>query len=227
MARTVANREDWTSGDILDCCDDCESCFLVTVLPCIAFSENRRMLHGGDLQTRVDPCFVYCIIAYLTSGLGCCLYAYSTRTDIRTKYNLKEDPCNDCCVHLLCHCCAMCQEYRELKNRPLTLWPLPVAETREINSAALNAVTGQAFHQPIYNPQMYQSGFVQLSGPPIPPPQPLGHEPAVYNAPVGGMLQSQMYPPGPQVTTVPSDVRSSPGTPVQGQPLYYNRLGYK
>lgn len=221
MARTVGTHtEEWTSGDILDCCDDCESCFLVTVLPCIAFSENRRMLHGGDLQTRMDPCFIYCIIAYLTSGLGCCLYAYSTRTDIRNKYNLKEDPCNDCCVHFLCHCCAMCQEYRELKNRPLTLWPQPVTQTR-----AFDTVTGQVFQQPVFNPQIYQSGFVQLGGPPI-SPQPLGHEPAAYIA-VSGTPSSQSYPPSPQVTTVATDGTSSPVNAVQGQPLYYPGPVYK
>jgi hypothetical protein len=30
---------------------------------------------------------------------------------------LVESPCWDCCVHFFCLRCALCQEYRELKNR--------------------------------------------------------------------------------------------------------------
>jgi Cys-rich protein (TIGR01571 family) len=33
------------------------------------------------------------------------------------QYMLKENPCWDWCVHLFCLHCALCQEYRELKNR--------------------------------------------------------------------------------------------------------------
>ncbi|PWA34330.1 PLAC8 motif-containing protein [Artemisia annua] len=30
---------------------------------------------------------------------------------------LREQPCNDVFVHCCCEMCALCQEYRELKNR--------------------------------------------------------------------------------------------------------------
>lgn len=30
---------------------------------------------------------------------------------------LKEEPCGDCLLHCFCEACALCQEYRELKNR--------------------------------------------------------------------------------------------------------------
>lgn len=56
-------------------------------------------------------------------GLGCfglgCLYSYKFRNKLRSLYNLPEEPCSDCCVHNCCILCAICQEYRELKNRGL------------------------------------------------------------------------------------------------------------
>ncbi|KAA3466039.1 protein PLANT CADMIUM RESISTANCE 2-like [Gossypium australe] len=30
---------------------------------------------------------------------------------------LEEKPCNDCCLHFCCECCALCQEHRDLTNR--------------------------------------------------------------------------------------------------------------
>ena len=58
------------------------------------------------------------LIFYL---LNCCAYMYSCtyRTKLRALYSLPEEPCKDCCVHYFCVCCALCQEYRELKNRGL------------------------------------------------------------------------------------------------------------
>lgn len=51
-----------------------------------------------------------------TTGLGC-LYSCTYRSKLRGQYGLKEKPCGDCCVHMFCEACALCQEYRELKNR--------------------------------------------------------------------------------------------------------------
>ncbi|WRX19718.1 PLAC8 motif-containing protein - like 10 [Theobroma cacao] len=49
---------------------------------------------------------------------GCsCLYSCFYRSKLRGQYFLKESPCTDCCIHCCCEECALCQEYRELKNR--------------------------------------------------------------------------------------------------------------
>lgn len=45
----------------------------------------------------------------------CCCYSCFYRAKMRQQYALKKSPCNDCCVHFWCECCALCQEYRELK----------------------------------------------------------------------------------------------------------------
>lgn len=41
------------------------------------------------------------------------------REKIRRKFNLVEAPYSDCASHVLCPCCSLCQEYRELKARNL------------------------------------------------------------------------------------------------------------
>lgn len=41
------------------------------------------------------------------------------REKIRRKFNLVEAPYSDCATHVLCPCCSLCQEYRELKARNL------------------------------------------------------------------------------------------------------------
>ncbi|CAN6275926.1 unnamed protein product [Urochloa humidicola] len=52
----------------------------------------------------------------VATGLGC-LYSCCYRSKLRSQYALTETPCADCCVHLCCEACALCQEYRELKSR--------------------------------------------------------------------------------------------------------------
>ena len=53
----------------------------------------------------------------MTTGLGMGLYSCFYRYKLRKAYELAEKPCADCCVHLFCDPCALCQEYRELHNR--------------------------------------------------------------------------------------------------------------
>lgn len=54
------------------------------------------------------------------SGLAC-LYSCYYRSKMRAQYDLPEAPCMDCLVHFCCETCALCQEYRELKNRGFDL----------------------------------------------------------------------------------------------------------
>jgi hypothetical protein len=58
---------------------------------------------------------LYLALASVT-GMGC-LYSCCYRSRLRGQYGLKEKPCADCCLHWFCEPCALCQEYRELKNR--------------------------------------------------------------------------------------------------------------
>ncbi|KAK6146743.1 hypothetical protein DH2020_020612 [Rehmannia glutinosa] len=58
---------------------------------------------------------LYTLLACVT---GCpCFYSCFYRSKMRQQYLLHESPCGDCLVHCFCESCALCQEYRELKNR--------------------------------------------------------------------------------------------------------------
>ncbi|KAK1313622.1 Protein PLANT CADMIUM RESISTANCE 6 [Acorus calamus] len=48
-----------------------------------------------------------------------CLISCGYRTRLRAKYNLPKVPAPDWLTHFLCECCALCQEYRELRNHGL------------------------------------------------------------------------------------------------------------
>jgi len=61
-----------------------------------------------------------CCAFFWLHGLCCCVascLSFPSRAAIRAKYNLKADPCGDCCTHFFCLTCALCQESRELKAR--------------------------------------------------------------------------------------------------------------
>ncbi|RZC58267.1 hypothetical protein C5167_005563 [Papaver somniferum] len=58
---------------------------------------------------------LYALIGVLT---GCSwIYSCTYRTKFRQLYNLEGNGCTDCLTHFCCTSCALCQEYRELKNK--------------------------------------------------------------------------------------------------------------
>jgi hypothetical protein len=50
-----------------------------------------------------------------------CLYSCLYRSKLRAQYDLDEGECPDFLVHFCCEHLALCQEYRELKNRGFDL----------------------------------------------------------------------------------------------------------
>ncbi|XP_076904850.1 protein PLANT CADMIUM RESISTANCE 10-like [Bidens hawaiensis] len=124
----------WSSG-ICACFDDLESCFVGTLCPCYLFGKNAEFLGSN---TFMGSCTTHCIICGLVNAC-CCLasgglllgfpgcfaacYACGYRKALRTKYNLQEAPCGDFVTHLCCHMCAVCQEYREIRERSVDINP--------------------------------------------------------------------------------------------------------
>ncbi|PON86477.1 PLAC8 motif-containing protein [Trema orientale] len=102
----------WTTG-LCGCFEDTSSCMTTCCCPFITFGRNAEIIDRGR-----TTCASAGLIFYL---LNCCAFMYSCtyRTKLRGLYSLPEEPCKDCCVHYFCVCCALCQEYRELKNRGL------------------------------------------------------------------------------------------------------------
>ncbi|KAK1413642.1 hypothetical protein QVD17_35418 [Tagetes erecta] len=73
------------------------------------------------IRSDCRACFAHGLFySVVMALLSChCLYACSFRKQLRAKYGLPSEPCNDCCVHFCCHPCALCQEHTELKYRGL------------------------------------------------------------------------------------------------------------
>ncbi|XP_025014892.1 protein PLANT CADMIUM RESISTANCE 12 [Ricinus communis] len=102
----------WTSG-LCDCLDDPSVCFFTCFCPCITFGRIAEIVDRGNTS-----CQHACLISY---AMGFCawLYARTYRSKLRGHFSLPEAPCSDSLVHCFCCvcACALCQEYRELKNR--------------------------------------------------------------------------------------------------------------
>ncbi|KAK1404561.1 protein PLANT CADMIUM RESISTANCE 10 [Heracleum sosnowskyi] len=118
----------WSSG-ICACCDDMPSCCVGLICPCFLFGKNAEFLGSGTVS---GSCMTHLILwslvntvcCLLTEGVllglpGCLIacYACGYRRELRTKYNLQEAPCGDFVTHFFCHLCALCQEYREIRER--------------------------------------------------------------------------------------------------------------
>ncbi|XP_010525438.1 PREDICTED: protein PLANT CADMIUM RESISTANCE 10 [Tarenaya hassleriana] len=131
VAVSGCNSEDlkqWSSG-ICACFDDIQSCVIGLFCPCYIFGKNAEFLGSGTfagscLTHFIMWAFVNTICCLATDGMllglpGCLVscYACSYRRALRAKYNLQEAPCGDFVTHFFCHLCALCQEYRELRER--------------------------------------------------------------------------------------------------------------
>ncbi|XP_028774074.1 cell number regulator 2-like [Neltuma alba] len=82
--------------------------------PCVTFGQNAEVIDKGNTSCACAGITVYCL-----AHIGCaCLYTFTYRGKLRGLFTyLPERPCYDFCVHCFCNYCAICQEYRELKNR--------------------------------------------------------------------------------------------------------------
>ncbi|KAA8532535.1 hypothetical protein F0562_032649 [Nyssa sinensis] len=103
----------WSTG-LCGCFEDVPNCCITCWCPCISFGQIAEIVDKGSTSCGVSGS-LYALITWLT-GCGCC-YSCLYRSKMRNQYMLHESPCNDCLVHCFCEECALCQEYRELKNR--------------------------------------------------------------------------------------------------------------
>ncbi|CAN6235257.1 unnamed protein product [Urochloa humidicola] len=103
----------WSSG-LCDCFDDVGGCCLTFFCPCVTFGRIAGIVDQGATSCCASGALYFLLSA--ATGLGC-LYSCCYRSKLRSQYALTETPCADCCVHLCCEACALCQEYRELKSR--------------------------------------------------------------------------------------------------------------
>ncbi|KFK36044.1 hypothetical protein AALP_AA4G070600 [Arabis alpina] len=105
----------WTSG-LFDCMNDGENTLITCCFPFVTFGQIAEVIDEGATS---------CGTSGMLYGLICCLFAipcvYSCtfRAKLRSKFGLPDAPAPDWITHCFCEYCALCQEYRELKNRGL------------------------------------------------------------------------------------------------------------
>ncbi|XP_078182053.1 uncharacterized protein LOC144575695 [Carex rostrata] len=103
----------WTTG-LFDCAHDMENSIITFFCPCITFGQIAELTDRG-MTTCSSAGLIYGLLLYFT-GLHW-IYSWMYRTRMRAAYSLPEEPFHDCLVHAICDPCALCQEYREFKNR--------------------------------------------------------------------------------------------------------------
>ncbi|XP_004236941.1 protein PLANT CADMIUM RESISTANCE 2 [Solanum lycopersicum] len=113
MYRKKKNDVPWSTG-LCDCMSDPKNCCITLWCPCITFGQVAEIIDKGSNSCGVNGA-LYTIIICVTSCP--CIYSCFYRNKMRQQYLLKKSPCGDCLVHCFCEACALCQEYRELKNQ--------------------------------------------------------------------------------------------------------------
>ncbi|KAG8503524.1 hypothetical protein CXB51_001525 [Gossypium anomalum] len=105
----------WSTG-LYDCTADVPNCCLTCWCPCITFGHIADIVSQGSISCRASGAF-FVLLSILTVCISNRIYSYTYRARLRSQYILEESPCRDCYLHFWCEACALCQEYRELKNR--------------------------------------------------------------------------------------------------------------
>ncbi|CAG9465659.1 unnamed protein product [Pedinophyceae sp. YPF-701] len=110
----------WSTG-LCGCFEDCPSlCYACTCSPCLYADVMDRLNGSGHFGN-------FCIFCLMQGFFPLCLpcVTQTSRSTLRAKYQLPPAPCGDCCTHFWCLYCALCQEYRELKNRGVASYKAP------------------------------------------------------------------------------------------------------
>ncbi|XP_007008883.2 PREDICTED: protein MID1-COMPLEMENTING ACTIVITY 1 [Theobroma cacao] len=99
--------------DLFDCCSEpclsLKTCFY----PCGVFSSITNVVSKGKTsrEQAISDLMAYSLIC------GCRCYSCCIRKKLRELFNIKGGSGDDYLTHLICCCCAMVQEWRELEAR--------------------------------------------------------------------------------------------------------------
>ena len=145
---------DWSHG-LFGCFDDCGECLLAWCFPCITFGMNAR-----DSGCCCDGCcgaFCGCIFFFCPGAF--CAWCCCIRPNIRRKYRIPTNCCEDFWSILCCPCCALIQE-RQQCNQPLpSNTQVVVVQNPVITAPPGSYIPPQPYAQPY--PQQYPQGATQ------------------------------------------------------------------
>ncbi|KAF8022508.1 hypothetical protein BT93_F0122 [Corymbia citriodora subsp. variegata] len=103
----------WTTG-LFGCFNDLSNCLITCFCPCITFGQDAEIIDRGRTSCACAGALCCLIFIFFDCSFW---YTCTYRTKLRGLYSILGDQCGDCCVHFWREPCALCQEYRELKNR--------------------------------------------------------------------------------------------------------------
>lgn len=103
---------EWQS-DLLGCCSEPKMCLKTFFFPCGTFSKiatvaTNRHITSGEACNEL---MAYSLI------LSCCCYTCCIRRKLRKTLNITGGWCDDFLSHVMCCCCALVQELREVEMR--------------------------------------------------------------------------------------------------------------
>ncbi|XP_034684478.1 proline-rich receptor-like protein kinase PERK10 [Vitis riparia] len=102
----------WSSG-LFDCYQHPVNAIITTVLPCVTFGQIAEIVDNGSTSCVTGAMlyfFLFLVICHWNVGVR-------YRRRVRNAYELAETPLTDRLAHVLFPLCALCQEFRELKNQ--------------------------------------------------------------------------------------------------------------
>jgi Cys-rich protein (TIGR01571 family) len=105
---------DWKANLICSCFASPTTTACSYFCPCVQYGINKSDVIQGS--SCFCGCLTYVLYAILCPCIHPCCIA-SLREKLRASFNIDGSFCEDCCVHLLCPCCALIQEARELELR--------------------------------------------------------------------------------------------------------------
>ncbi|KAK1572037.1 hypothetical protein Q3G72_026605 [Acer saccharum] len=99
--------------DLFDCCEEPCLSLKTCVYPCGIFSRIANAVSKGKIsrERAVNYAMAYFLFC------GCCCYTACIRIKLRETFNIEGGACDDFLTHLMCCCCALVQEWRELELR--------------------------------------------------------------------------------------------------------------
>lgn len=105
----------WSTG-LFDCHEHKTNALMTFCFPYVTFGQISEVLDAGEMTCPLGS-YIYLL---MTSAL-CTQWLMGSkyRSKLRRRYNFVEAPYSDVISHIFCPYCALCQEFRELKNRGL------------------------------------------------------------------------------------------------------------
>lgn len=108
-----SNMEEEWHTDLLDCCQEPKLCIGTFFFPCGTFSRVASVAKNKPMSPG-EACNA--LTAY-SLVLSCCCYTCCIRRRLRDMLNIKGGLFDDFLSHLICCCCSLVQEWREIQIR--------------------------------------------------------------------------------------------------------------